>query len=92
MAAPNSSPARFVNPVGTALRSLLGSRDRGFEWRVVSALQVVTVVVALKSGVAVAAITLLLDGLLVTALVRHRDAVRAWRGRVWAFSERAWWL
>jgi hypothetical protein len=84
--------ARLVNPVGTAFRSLLGSRDERFEWRVVWMVQVVTIALSLKLGGLRAGAIILADVLVVTTVMRNRTRVRAWRQRAWGFSERVWWL
>lgn len=92
MAAPDQNPARFVNPVGTVLRGWLGRRDEGFEWRVVAMLQLAALALVLRSTTVAIALVVVVDALSVTAVVRYRASVRAWRGRAWRFSERAWWL
>lgn len=88
----DEGPLRLVNPLGTAFRKVLGSGRRGVEWRVVWLLQLVTIGLALDVGRAAAAALVLLDVALVTAALRTRDTLRAWRERAWRFSERSRWL
>jgi hypothetical protein len=85
-----------VSPLGTAFRGFLRADGKQFVHRLITYLQLLTVlavVAALRHGLpSMIAVALLLDVILVAVLLRYRSGLDRWRERAWAYSERSRWL
>jgi hypothetical protein len=85
-----------VSPLGTLLRSFLGTGGFGLVVRLfvlVQACGLWALRFALDHGLVLVAVAVIpVDAALTALLLRRRSHVQAWRDRIWHYSERVRWL